>query len=1684
MAKLTKLVNSAGKQDILTGADSLKLNNLILNKLSIGKTDVNIVTSSNVHSDQDSLTGGYWHIVQGTNYIGEKINVNATDNYGNKIVAISGQETDNANFTYFHLANGKSITYRSIYPYVELPDNQTNSLSTYYIIFDVEPNNSNVLNAIKSLMVKYEFDYAYINDVSAGNIYTHNLHAKAGIFLSDNSRTNDTIHKVIGYDKTNAGFNIYACGGSNNPILSTSTLAANSFVSYKNIDGKEFLKVTSDNIKLYTPSTSENVITVDNTKLELTHSGQVNVGQVKFGSSSYVLNENTPVVLAYDNLDGTPAHFAITTDGNTYVHGNKLFGINSNGEINIPEPNATVLPQIKFFNNGNFTYKSQPSDEDTNKLEYINGKLYVYNESNDNTQISPIGITITSAETTPYIRLNTSNVATEDWVTNKILRDCVSLENGKIPASMLPGFVDDVLEYTSSSNFPSIGESGKIYLDSTTNKSYRWSGSRYVEISSTVTLGETSSTAYPGNKGKANADAISNIINGTTRLDYNNLINTPKIPTSVSELENNLNFVTETSLKYKHNAIIDVNSVDMVGAGTVFSNDGFGQSSIYFNTSLPIKDVVDICSNITFDASNIFGYGEQAYFVCNKYITYTTDNLSTIAIVKLGSVYGIFLVNEQQFIFISEPAPFLGIDWCGWSLEIFNNNGKMTLEGTDLINKILINGEEYNVGFQNDKLGKLISSTPFSNDSVLYRVLDWQGTQIPNSGYIDKLYLNTKLSDNEISNIISQLDGDDWGSYSAFTTENGTEPFVLAAGMLICSAESLESEDLSEVYWINPLMSMTGMEIPFSGWNPDFDGIIPINDNIIGNPQNILLRNLLSVTPTFNEPTPEIYHIKDNEPYKLADEQFVKDEISKIQLGGNIEGPSINLNDYALRTELFSKSYNDLTDKPNIPVRITDLEGSNNLVTLTDGKIPAVMLPGFVDEIYKINTPTIYSVNDYTNTYSLNNYYVIYNEIDGGKYLHLAKYNGSEFVIKDVDITDTILIDVNTNIQYRAIHESGTGHETDWSTSWDSHFASIGGGSGGAGLALGETSSTAYAGDKGKANADAIAELQNTVSSHTTKFNNYLLTTGGTLTGNINIGSYAIRSGSSSTYNIISQSGTSTLVGRTSSSYYTLLQNGTNVRSKMKVNGSNKDLAVLDDLTLDITLTNSIIDNVYHNGGTVSSVQLFNTLENLVTSIKDQHYTKQEIDAMGGTGSSNTRAVESNKFIKDVALLPNGNESVDFNPMNAPVSSTSCVLRVMPNCDYKTINSIIKSVCSYIPSETYNYLYENGYYEIAGYCYVILANENSYVMARYMPSMPMGGCGDGYQIAVYQKYTHGVPNVIYEYNDLNGIMINMQYPTSEIYTITNILNTVNVGDKNDIFGKIFTHSHFITINDMPEHYQIYKTNPVQPVVVNNKHKVTSLTFNTNLEFSDAIRLFDQLTFTEIGYGNGINNYKIHLIYDDGENIIYVAKYYSTVVGRNMYELLYEKKVQYYYDSSMSTIYNENRLLPLFVCEYDDDRTTMNGSWNREMISDVLRMAETRNDIMYGLPSVSHVFGKNIVSFKNGYLTFDMNGGVSKTSTEFIQDSTIAASSVNVGTQNTLLQNIVHEGVVGQSGGYFMMVDNEWQEVNLFGSSNSSNGNNSGSNGSSTNEDPITASYYGYDTVDDSILEDYYGEDDE
>lgn len=141
--------------------------------------------------------------------------------------------------------------------------------------------------------------------------------------------------------------------------------------------------------------------------------------------------------------------------------------------------------------------------------------------------------------------------------------------NGKVPSSQLPSYVDDVIEgyYNSStdrfykeSTFTTVipPEDGKSWVDIASNKSYRWTGSVYVRVDEGVQLGETSSTAYRGDRGKTAYDHSQTTGNphGTTKNDIGlgNVNNT-------ADLDKPISTATQTELDKKET--IQSSSINM-----------------------------------------------------------------------------------------------------------------------------------------------------------------------------------------------------------------------------------------------------------------------------------------------------------------------------------------------------------------------------------------------------------------------------------------------------------------------------------------------------------------------------------------------------------------------------------------------------------------------------------------------------------------------------------------------------------------------------------------------------------------------------------------------------------------------------------------------------------------------------------------------------------------------------------------------------------------------------------------------------------------------------------------------------------------------------------------------------------------------------------------------------------------
>ena len=147
--------------------------------------------------------------------------------------------------------------------------------------------------------------------------------------------------------------------------------------------------------------------------------------------------------------------------------------------------------------------------------------------------------TLTSSQITTALGFTPENISNK-----AVANGYASLDStGKVPSAQLPSYVDDVLEYANLAAFPGTGSGGIIYVTQDTNKTYRWTGSVYVEISpspgTTDSLTEGSTNLYYTN---ARARASLNFIAGSGA--YNSTTGTITIPTNTTHLTNGSGYIT------------------------------------------------------------------------------------------------------------------------------------------------------------------------------------------------------------------------------------------------------------------------------------------------------------------------------------------------------------------------------------------------------------------------------------------------------------------------------------------------------------------------------------------------------------------------------------------------------------------------------------------------------------------------------------------------------------------------------------------------------------------------------------------------------------------------------------------------------------------------------------------------------------------------------------------------------------------------------------------------------------------------------------------------------------------------------------------------------------------------------------------------------------------------------------
>lgn len=280
---------------------------------------------------------------------------------------------------------------------------------------------------------------------------------------------------------------------------------------------------TSDTIDLTGLTVSIHILKSD---------GNFTIATLTHGSeyATYTLTDNDCIVGGmgvYDLSISDTNNIIYTAHGN-YIGDNKAVADGTVNSISmaygVPFPEGF---QEKLIPGANITIIdnviSSTGGGGTTDYSALNNKPTINNVTlTGNKTSSDLGLQSTlTFDTAPTSQSN--NPVTSDGIydalTNKVNTSAIGAASGvaeldasgHVPSSQLPAYVDDVVEgyyynnvfYEDASHtIPITGETGKIYIDLPNNLSYRWTGSGYTVISPSLALGETSSTAYRGDRGK------------------------------------------------------------------------------------------------------------------------------------------------------------------------------------------------------------------------------------------------------------------------------------------------------------------------------------------------------------------------------------------------------------------------------------------------------------------------------------------------------------------------------------------------------------------------------------------------------------------------------------------------------------------------------------------------------------------------------------------------------------------------------------------------------------------------------------------------------------------------------------------------------------------------------------------------------------------------------------------------------------------------------------------------------------------------------------------------------------------------------------------------------------------------------------------------------------------------------
>ena len=193
---------------------------------------------------------------------------------------------------------------------------------------------------------------------------------------------------------------------------------------------------------------------------------------------------------------------------------NTIETIKVNGNALTPDTNKAVLISTSNFFINSLDTTQNTFNAITESIDSANMSISSNGENDISVSVSDSSHNMLTRQLATSNDIRALETKTEDLKNSKldaslkgVANGVAELDaNGKVLTSQLPSFVDDVIEAENFAALPNEGETGKIYVTLDDNKTYRWSGSTYVEISASLALGETDSTAYRGDRGKVAYD--------------------------------------------------------------------------------------------------------------------------------------------------------------------------------------------------------------------------------------------------------------------------------------------------------------------------------------------------------------------------------------------------------------------------------------------------------------------------------------------------------------------------------------------------------------------------------------------------------------------------------------------------------------------------------------------------------------------------------------------------------------------------------------------------------------------------------------------------------------------------------------------------------------------------------------------------------------------------------------------------------------------------------------------------------------------------------------------------------------------------------------------------------------------------------------------------------------------------